>query len=75
MADLAEGIGGVMALASHSSFAAARKVTMARGCFDDVKGALLVQSYTNGKANGTNVDRHYKEYYLCLGAAAALLKW
>ncbi|CAI7883946.1 unnamed protein product [Closterium sp. NIES-54] len=98
MADLAEGIGGAMALASHSAFAAARKVgilanwpmlvflarynhwrfqqvTLARGCFDDVKGALLVQSYTIGKANGTNVDRHYKEYYLCLGAASALLKW
>ncbi|CAI7779473.1 unnamed protein product, partial [Closterium sp. NIES-53] len=74
MADLAEGIGGAMALASHSAFAAARKVTLARGCFDDVKGALLVQSYTIGKANGTNVDRHYKEYYLCLGAASALLK-
>ncbi|CAI5474524.1 unnamed protein product [Closterium sp. Yama58-4] len=37
MADLAEGIGGAMALASHSAFAAARKVTLARGCFDDVK--------------------------------------
>ncbi|KAG0569175.1 hypothetical protein KC19_6G071100 [Ceratodon purpureus] len=55
--------------------ASASKVTLSRGCFDDTKGAILVQSLVLNETLNTTLEASYKEYYLCLGAAAALFRW
>lgn len=52
-----------------------RKVTMVRGCFDDTKGAVLVKSLAAKEPSALGLDTYYKQYYLCLAAAAATIKW
>ncbi|KAL7608902.1 hypothetical protein Lser_V15G09656 [Lactuca serriola] len=51
------------------------KVTMHRGCFDDTKGAVLVKSLAAKEPSALGLDTYYKQYYLCLAAAAATIKW
>ncbi|XP_058072162.1 DNA mismatch repair protein MSH4-like [Magnolia sinica] len=55
---------------------------MARGCFDDTKlfinvsqGAVLVKSLAAKEPSALALDTYYKQYYLCLAAAAATIKW
>ncbi|XP_030513327.1 DNA mismatch repair protein MSH4 isoform X1 [Rhodamnia argentea] len=52
-----------------------RKVVMARGCFDDTKGAMLVKNLAAKEPSALGLDSYYKQYYLCLAAAAATIKW
>lgn len=40
-----------------------------------LQGALLVQNLVSDKASQTTLEASYKQYYLSLGAAAALLRW
>ncbi|KAG0612972.1 hypothetical protein M758_6G066700 [Ceratodon purpureus] len=68
-----QGIIGLMTVVNQC--ASASKVTLSRGCFDDTKGAILVQSLVLNETLNTTLEASYKEYYLCLGAAAALFRW
>ncbi|KAH7687559.1 DNA mismatch repair Msh2-type protein [Dioscorea alata] len=52
-----------------------KKITMSRGCFDDTKGAVLVNNLAAKKPSALGLDTYYKQYYLCLAAAAATIKW
>ncbi|KAL4570943.1 hypothetical protein LXL04_026608 [Taraxacum kok-saghyz] len=56
-------------------YSSIRKVTMLRGCFDDTKGAVLVKSLAAKEPSALGLDTYYKQYYLCLAAAAATIKW
>ncbi|KAK6157959.1 hypothetical protein DH2020_005273 [Rehmannia glutinosa] len=51
------------------------KVTMARGCFDDTRGAVLVKNLASKEPSALGLDTYYKQFYLCLAAAAATIKW
>ncbi|GFQ04093.1 DNA mismatch repair protein msh4 [Phtheirospermum japonicum] len=51
------------------------KVIMARGCFDDTRGAVLVKNLAAKEPSALGLDTYYKQYYLCLAAAAATIKW
>ncbi|GJR85723.1 hypothetical protein Tco_0209734, partial [Tanacetum coccineum] len=51
-----------------------RKVTMFRAAFDDTRGALLVKSLAAKEPSALGLDSYYKQYYLCLAAAAATIK-
>ncbi|KAL2651368.1 hypothetical protein R1flu_019496 [Riccia fluitans] len=53
----------------------ARKVELARGCFDDTKGALMLQNLAAKDTSAILSENYHKQFYLCLGAAAAVLKW
>ncbi|KAM7525530.1 hypothetical protein LguiA_015432 [Lonicera macranthoides] len=52
-----------------------RKVVMSRGCFDDTRGAVLVKNLAAKEPSALGLDTYYKQYYLCLAAAAATIKW
>ncbi|KAI5602203.1 hypothetical protein BDE02_01G141800 [Populus trichocarpa] len=56
-------------------YASAKKVVMARGCFDDTKGAVLIKNLAATEPSALGLDTYYKQYYLCLAAAAATIKW
>ncbi|KAF9685416.1 hypothetical protein SADUNF_Sadunf03G0052300 [Salix dunnii] len=45
------------------------------GCFDDTKGAVLVKNLAAKEPSAHGLDPHYKQYYPCLSAAAATIKW
>ncbi|GMH09551.1 hypothetical protein Nepgr_011392 [Nepenthes gracilis] len=51
------------------------QVIMARGCFDDTKGAVLIKNLSAKEPSALGLDTYYKQYYLCLAAAAATIKW
>ncbi|KAK9142949.1 hypothetical protein Syun_012349 [Stephania yunnanensis] len=69
-----DGMVGVLELVDRF-YSSARKVIMARGCFDDTKGTMLVRSLAAGEPSALGLDTYYKQYYLCLAAAAATIKW
>nr|GMD57129.1 DNA mismatch repair protein MSH4 [Ipomoea batatas] len=50
-------------------------VIMARGCFDDTRGAVLIKNLAAKEPSALGLDSYYKQYYLCLAAAAATIKW
>ncbi|KAL2518149.1 DNA mismatch repair protein MSH4 [Abeliophyllum distichum] len=52
-----------------------RKVIMARGCFDDTRGAMIVKNLAAKGPSALSLDTYYKQYYLSLAAAAATIKW
>ncbi|KAH7665786.1 DNA mismatch repair protein MutS core domain-containing protein [Dioscorea alata] len=52
-----------------------KKITISRGCFDDTKGAMLVNNLATKKPSALGLDTYYKQYYLCLVATAATIKW
>ncbi|XP_054823415.1 DNA mismatch repair protein MSH4 isoform X2 [Prosopis cineraria] len=52
-----------------------KKVVLARGCFDDTKGAMLIKNLASKEPSALGLDTYYKQYYLCLAAAAATIKW
>ncbi|KAG2679885.1 hypothetical protein I3760_11G072100 [Carya illinoinensis] len=56
-------------------YATVKKVVMARGCFDDTKGAVLIKNLAAKEPSALGLDSYYKQYYLCLAAAAATIKW
>ncbi|KAI3990615.1 hypothetical protein MKX01_022915 [Papaver californicum] len=56
-------------------YSTTKKVVMARGCFDDTKGSVLVKSLAAKEPSALGLDTYYKQYYLCLAAAAATIKW
>ncbi|THU68773.1 hypothetical protein C4D60_Mb08t07380 [Musa balbisiana] len=56
-------------------YASNKKVTLPRGCFDDTKGAVLVKSLAAKEPSVLGLGTFYKQYYLCLAAAAATIKW
>nr|XP_017235753.1 PREDICTED: DNA mismatch repair protein MSH4 isoform X3 [Daucus carota subsp. sativus] len=56
-------------------YSTTRKVVMMRGCFDDTTGAVLVKSLAAKEPSALGLDSYYKQYYLCLAAAAATIKW
>ncbi|CAM8881653.1 unnamed protein product [Rhodiola kirilowii] len=56
-------------------FPSVRKAVMARGCFDDTKGAVLTKNLAAKDLSVLGLDTYYKQYYLCLAAAAATIKW
>jgi len=39
---------------------------MARGCFDDTKGAVVVKSLSAREPSALGLDTYCKQYYLCL---------
>ncbi|XP_057787033.1 DNA mismatch repair protein MSH4 isoform X4 [Salvia miltiorrhiza] len=51
------------------------KVIMARGCFDDTRGAALMKNLAAKEPSALGLDTYSKQYYLCLAAAAATVKW
>uniref|UniRef100_A0A0E0EBA1 DNA mismatch repair proteins mutS family domain-containing protein n=1 Tax=Oryza meridionalis TaxID=40149 RepID=A0A0E0EBA1_9ORYZ len=50
-------------------------ITMARGCFDDTKGAVMVKNLSARDPSALGLDTYCKQYYLCLAAASATIKW
>ncbi|XP_060179942.1 DNA mismatch repair protein MSH4 isoform X2 [Lycium barbarum] len=70
----ADGMVGVSQLADRVC-SSTRKVIMARGCFDDTRGAVLVKGLAAKGPSALGLDSYYKQYYLCLAAAAATIKW
>ncbi|XP_020084486.1 DNA mismatch repair protein MSH4 isoform X2 [Ananas comosus] len=52
-----------------------KKIIMSRGCFDDTKGGLLVKNLSAKEPSTLGLDTYCKQYYLCLAAAAATIKW
>uniref|UniRef100_A0A803L5G6 DNA mismatch repair protein MSH4 n=1 Tax=Chenopodium quinoa TaxID=63459 RepID=A0A803L5G6_CHEQI len=56
-------------------YSASKKVIMARGCFDDTKGAVLVKNLAAKEPSALGLDSYYKQYNLCLAAAAATIRW
>ncbi|KAJ7952529.1 DNA mismatch repair protein MSH4 [Quillaja saponaria] len=56
-------------------YASVKKVVLARGCFDDTKGAMLIRNLAAKEPSALGLDTYYKQYYLCLAAAAATIKW
>ncbi|XP_043812357.1 DNA mismatch repair protein MSH4 isoform X6 [Manihot esculenta] len=69
-----DGMVGVSELVDRF-YALVKKVVMARGCFDDTKGAVLIKNIAAKKPSALGLDTYYKQYYLCLAAAAATIKW
>nr|XP_048320552.1 DNA mismatch repair protein MSH4 isoform X3 [Ziziphus jujuba var. spinosa] len=56
-------------------YATVKKVVMPRGCYDDTKGAVLIKNLAAKEPSALGLDTYYKQYYLCLAAAAASIKW
>ncbi|CAH8337856.1 unnamed protein product [Eruca vesicaria subsp. sativa] len=72
----ADGMVGVSELVDRCySTNAVRKVVFARGCFDDTKGAVLIQNLASEEPLTLGLDTYYKQHYLSLAAAAAIIKW
>ncbi|KAM1037281.1 hypothetical protein ACFX13_032851 [Malus domestica] len=69
-----DGMVGVSELVDRF-YATVKKVVMARGCFDDTKGAVLIKNLSAKEPSALGLDTYYKQYYLCLAAAAATIKW
>ncbi|CBI37366.3 unnamed protein product, partial [Vitis vinifera] len=69
-----DGMVGVSELVDRFYFAV-KKVVMARSCFDDTKGAVLIKNLAAKEPSALGLDTYYKQYYLCLAAAAATIKW
>ena len=40
-----------------------------------VQGAVLVKNLAAKEPSALGLDSYYKQYYLCLAAAAATIKW
>ncbi|KAH7443282.1 hypothetical protein KP509_02G028400 [Ceratopteris richardii] len=53
----------------------AQKIVLARGCFDDTKGAIMVKNLAAKEPAAFGLDGYFKRFYLCLGAAAAVIRW
>ncbi|OIV92781.1 hypothetical protein TanjilG_00915 [Lupinus angustifolius] len=56
-------------------YGSVKKVVLARGFFDDTKGAILIKNLAAKEPSALGLDTYYKQYYLCLAAAAATIKW
>ncbi|KAK8520820.1 hypothetical protein V6N12_004747 [Hibiscus sabdariffa] len=69
-----EGMVGVSELVGRF-YASVKKVVMARGCFDDTKGAMLIKNLAAREPSSLGLDTYYKQYYLCLASASAAIKW
>ncbi|XP_038678894.1 DNA mismatch repair protein MSH4 isoform X2 [Tripterygium wilfordii] len=69
-----DGMVGVSELVDRF-YASVKKVVMTRGCFDDTKGAVLIKNLAAKEPSALGLDTYYKQYYLCLAAAAATIKW
>ncbi|XP_028121513.1 DNA mismatch repair protein MSH4 isoform X2 [Camellia sinensis] len=69
-----DGMVGVSILVDRF-YSSIKKVIMARGCFDDTKGAVLVKNLAAKEPSALGLDTYYKQYYLCLAAASATFKW
>ncbi|KAH1074992.1 hypothetical protein J1N35_027320 [Gossypium stocksii] len=69
-----EGMVGVSELVDRF-YASVKKVVMARGCFDDTKGAMLIKNLAAREPSALGLDTYYKQYYLCLASASAAIKW
>ncbi|KAE8661830.1 DNA mismatch repair protein MSH4 [Hibiscus syriacus] len=68
-----EGMVGVSELVDRF-YASVKKVVMARGCFDDTKGAMLIKNLAAKEPSALGLDTYYKQYYLCLASASAAIK-
>ncbi|KAI8529854.1 hypothetical protein RHMOL_Rhmol11G0006600 [Rhododendron molle] len=69
-----DGMVGVSILVDRF-YSSIKKVVMARGCFDDTKGAVVVKNIAAKEPSALGLDTYYKQYYLCLAAASATIKW
>ncbi|XP_011081405.1 DNA mismatch repair protein MSH4 [Sesamum indicum] len=69
-----DGMVGVSELVDRF-FSSTTKVMMARSCFDDTRGGALVKNLAAKESSALGLDTYYKQYYLCLAAAAATIKW
>ncbi|KAK4557813.1 hypothetical protein RGQ29_007542 [Quercus rubra] len=69
-----DGMVGVSELVDRF-YATVKKVVMGRGCFDDTKGAVLIKNLAAKEPSALGLDTYYKQYYLCLAATAATVKW
>ncbi|KAI4377917.1 hypothetical protein MLD38_015473 [Melastoma candidum] len=70
----ADGMVGISELVDKF-YPSIRKVVMARGCFDDTKGAILAKNLAAREPSALGLDTYYKQYYLCLAAVAATIHW
>ncbi|KAK4843610.1 hypothetical protein QYF36_010532 [Acer negundo] len=68
-----DGMVGVSELVDRF-YASVKKAVMARACFDDTKGAVLIKNLAAKEPSALGLDTYYKQYYLCLAAAAATIK-
>ncbi|PON43174.1 DNA mismatch repair [Parasponia andersonii] len=69
-----DGMVGVSELVDRF-YASVKKVVMGRSCFDDTKGAVLIKNLAAKEPSALGLDTYYKQYYLCLAAGAATIKW
>ncbi|XP_072984424.1 DNA mismatch repair protein MSH4 isoform X3 [Typha latifolia] len=69
-----DGMVGVSELVDKR-YSSNKKIIMPRGFFDDTKGALLVKNLSATEPSALGLDTCYKQYYLCLAAAAATIRW
>ncbi|XP_073308942.1 DNA mismatch repair protein MSH4 isoform X2 [Primulina huaijiensis] len=70
----AEGMVGVSELVDRFC-SSITKVISSRSFFDDTRGAALVRNLAAKEPSALGLDTYYKQYYLCLAAAAATIKW
>ncbi|XP_042437287.1 DNA mismatch repair protein MSH4-like [Zingiber officinale] len=70
----ADGMVGVLEFVDKH-YTSNKKVTLPRCCFDDTKGAVLVKSLAAKEPSALGLGSYHKQYYLCLAAAAATIKW
>ncbi|TXG51166.1 hypothetical protein EZV62_023690 [Acer yangbiense] len=78
-----DGMVGVSELVDRF-YASVKKAEMARACFDDTKvtlnnscaseGTVLIKNLAAKEPSALGLDTYYKQYYLCLAAAAATIK-
>lgn len=69
-----DGMVGVSELVDKH-YSSNKKAVMSRGCFDDTKGAVMIKNLTAKEPSALGLDTYYKQYYLCLAAAAATIRW
>uniref|UniRef100_A0A0A8XX61 MSH4 n=1 Tax=Arundo donax TaxID=35708 RepID=A0A0A8XX61_ARUDO len=70
----ADGMVGVSELV-NKHYPSKKRVTMTRGCFDGTKGAVMVKNLSARDQSALGLDTYCKQYYLCLAAASATVKW
>ncbi|XP_078442827.1 MUTS-like protein 4 isoform X1 [Wolffia australiana] len=70
----ADGMIGVSELVDKQ-YTSNKKVIMPRSCFDDTKGSIILKDLAAKEPSVLGLDTYYKQYYLCLAAFAATIRW
>lgn len=50
-------------------------ITWELDCCSSFQGAVLIKNLAAKEPSALGLDSYYKQYYLCLAAGAATIKW